>query len=412
MDSHTDAFETAAVAHGEHAGRPAPGIEDVVVPIHLSSTYSIPEIEAGMSLDSIDPDAGEYVYSRLSNPTRNALEHRLARLEGGDHAFAFASGTAAIATTMLSVVRPGDRIVAFEDLYGGTRSMLEQLFAERLNVDVEFVDATDPTNVEAAMTADTAMVWMESPTNPLMHLCDLETIAAIAEAYDAVFGVDNTFLSPAFQRPLELGADVVVHSTTKYLNGHSDSIGGAAITDDESLAEGVGFLQQIGLGAMLSPFDSYLTLRGIRTLPLRMAQHEENALAIATFLEDHPAVTRVYYPGLESHPQHDLAREQMDGFGGVLSFELEADLDGVAAFLGSLDRIPLAVSLGGVETLIEHPETMTHSPLSATQRDRLGISESLLRLSVGIESAEDLIADLDAALETVTPPDLRTSSPQ
>ena len=405
MDPHNRSIETDAVTYGERGRGPDPGVEDVVVPVHLSSTYSIPEIERGMSLEAVDADRGEYLYSRLSNPTRNALEHRLAALAGGEHAFAMVSGTAAIATTMMGILSPGDHVVAFEDLYGGTRSMLKRLFADRLGVEVDFVDATDTAAVEAAMRPETELVWMETPTNPLIHLCDIAGIAEIAHAHDAALGVDNTFSSPYFQRPLALGADVVIHSTTKYLNGHSDSIGGAIVTDDDAIAEEIGFLQQVGLCAMLSPCDSYLTLRGIKTLPLRMERHETNALAIAQFLEDHPAVSAVHYPGLESHPQHELAREQMSGFGGVLSLELATDFEGVLAFIDALEHFPLAVSLGGVESLIEHPATMTHSPLTQAERDALGISDSLLRISVGIEATDDLIADLDGALSAIAEPD-------
>ena len=393
--------ETLAVTHGERGQAPAPGVEDVVVPLHLSSTYSIPDVDPDADLELLDPDAGEYLYSRLSNPTRNALEHRLAALEGADHALAFVSGTAAIAATMTATVRPGDHVVAFEDLYGGTKTMLNRLFADRLDVDVTFVDATDPANVEAAMREETRLLWMETPTNPLMHLCDIEAIAAIADEWGALLGVDNTFLSPYFQTPLSLGADVVVHSTTKYLNGHSDSIGGAVVTNRDDVMDELAFLQRVGMGSMLSPFDSYMTLRGVKTLPLRMRQHEENAMEIARFLESHEKVTRVLYPGLESHPQHELADRQQSGFGGVLSFELDTDLDGTAAFLGHLDEFPLAVSLGGVESLIEHPATMTHSPLAQTERDRLGISNSLLRMSVGVEHVDDLRSDLDAALSAI-----------
>ncbi|WP_411964833.1 trans-sulfuration enzyme family protein [Haloferax sp. YSMS24] len=401
MNNYERHRETLAVTHGEHGQSPAPGVEDVVVPLHLSSTYSIPEVDPDADLELLDPDAGEYLYSRLSNPTRNALEHRLAALEGAEHALAFVSGTAAIVATMTATVRPGDHVVAFEDLYGGTKTMLNRLFAERLDVDVTFVDATDPEEVEAAMREETRLLWMETPTNPLMHLCDIEAIAAIADDWGALLGVDNTFLSPYFQNPLSLGADVVVHSTTKYLNGHSDSIGGAVVTNRDDVMDELAFLQRVGMGSMLSPFDSYLTLRGIKTLPLRMRQHEENAMEIARFLESHEKVTRVLYPGLESHPQHELADRQQSGFGGVLSFELDTDLDGTAEFLAHLDEFPLAVSLGGVESLIEHPATMTHSPLAQTERDRLGISESLLRMSVGIEHVDDLLSDLDEALSTL-----------
>jgi cystathionine gamma-lyase len=389
-------FDTRSVTHGE--GSTPMVAEDVVVPIHLTSTYEIDGIDPDASLEDLDPDAGEYLYSRLSNPTRNALEHRLATLEGGQHAMAFASGTSAIVSSILACVEPGDHVVAFEDLYGGTKTMLSRLFAERLGVDVSFVDARDPANVAAALTDETRLVWMETPTNPLMRLCDVAAIADLAHDAGAVLGVDNTFASPVLQRPLELGADLVVHSTTKYLNGHSDSLGGAVVTDDARLADEVGFLQQVGMGNVLSPFDSYLTLRGIKTLSLRMERHEANAQEIAAYLADHPRVDRVHYPGLPSHPQHDLAARQMDGFGGMLSFELDADLDGVATFLGSLSAFPLAVSLGGVESLIEHPATMTHSPLTPEDRAALGITDSLVRVSVGVEDPGDLIADLDAGL--------------
>jgi cystathionine gamma-lyase len=389
-------FDTRSVTHGE--GSTPMVAEDVVVPIHLTSTYEIDGIDPDASLEDLDPDAGEYLYSRLSNPTRNALEHRLATLEGGQHAMAFASGTSAIVSSILACVEPGDHVVAFEDLYGGTKTMLSRLFAERLGVDVSFVDARDPANVAAALTDETRLVWMETPTNPLIRLCDVAAIADLAHDAGAVLGVDNTFASPVLQRPLELGADLVVHSTTKYLNGHSDSLGGAVVTDDARLADEVGFLQQVGMGNVLSPFDSYLTLRGIKTLSLRMERHEANAQEIAAYLADHPRVDRVHYPGLPSHPQHDLAARQMDGFGGMLSFELDADLDGVATFLGSLSAFPLAVSLGGVESLIEHPATMTHSPLTPEDRAALGITDSLVRVSVGVEDPGDLIADLDAGL--------------
>jgi len=400
MDERGRRFETLAVTHGE-SGTARGSAEDVVTPIHLTTTYAVDGLDPEGDLESLDPDAGEYLYSRLSNGTRNALENRLAALSGGEHALAFASGTAAIVSAMTATLRPGDHVVAFDDLYGGTKSMLSRLFDERLGVDVSLVDARDPDNVADAMRPETELVWMESPTNPLMHLCDVEAVAEVAHAGDAVLGVDNTFLGPYFQRPLELGADLVVHSTTKFINGHSDSVGGVLVTDDGAIHEEVGFLQRVGFGNMLSPFDAFLVLRGVQTLPLRMDRHEENATAIAEFLAAHDRVERVHYPGLASHPQHDLARRQTSGFGGVLSFELDADLDGVAAFLGALREFPLAVSLGGVESLIEHPASMTHSPLSQAERDRIGISDSLLRMSVGIEHVEDLLADLERGFDAM-----------
>ncbi len=396
MNPHEKQFETLSVTHGERDQRLAEGVEDVVVPLHLSSTYEIPDINPDVGLEDLDPDEGQFLYSRLSNPTRNALEHRLAALEGGEYGFAFASGTAAIVATVMAAVEPGDHVVAFDDLYGGTRTMLTRLFEGRLHVDVSFVDAREVDVVADAMREETALVWMETPTNPLLRLCDIEAIAEVACEHGALLGVDNTFLSPACQNPLELGADVVVHSTTKYLNGHSDSLGGAAITDCPNLSEEIAFLQRVGMGNMLSPFDSYLVLRGTKTLPLRMRQHNENAMEVAEFLEDHERVRAVHYPGLESHPQHELAKKQMSGYGGVLSVELDADLDGTAEFLGHLSEFSLAVSLGGVESLVEHPATMTHSPLSQAERDELGISNSLIRLSVGVEHVDDLVSDLEA----------------
>ncbi|AFZ74689.1 trans-sulfuration enzyme family protein [Natronobacterium gregoryi] len=394
-------LETLAVAAGEEPFRTGSEAGDVTSPLHLSSTFALPGLDSEMSLDDVDPDAGEFVYSRLSNPTRHALEKRLAALEGGEHAMAFSSGTAAIFTTALAVVEPGDHLVAFDDLYAGTRRLLEEVFATRLDVDVSFVDATETENVAAAITDETAFVWMETPTNPGIELCDIAAIAEIADGADATFGVDNTFASSYFQRPLELGADVVAHSTTKYLNGHSDSVGGAVVTDDDALAERLEFLQQVGVGDALSPFDSYLVLRGLKTLHLRMRQHERNAMAIAEFLDDHDRVSAVHYPGLESHPQHDLACEQMDGFGGILSFELEGDIDDAAAFLESLEVFTLAVSVGGVESLIELPAGMTHEPLSEEEREELGITETLIRVSVGVEGTKDLIADLDRGFDAV-----------
>ncbi len=396
-------IETVAVTEGEEPFRVGSESGDVVSPIHLASTFALPGLDAEMSLEEVDPDAGEFVYSRLSNPTRHALERRIAALEGGEHAMAFSSGTAAIFTTILSSVEPGDHVVAFEDLYAGTKRMLTDVFDSRLDVAVSYVDATDVEAVAAAVTDRTALVWMESPTNPRFDLCD---VAGIAERLPegVTFGVDNTFASPCFQRPLELGADVVAHSTTKFLNGHSDSVGGAVITDDDGLAEELRFQQQVGVGGVLSPFDSYLTLRGLKTLPTRMARHEENATAIAEFLEGREEVRAVHYPGLESHPQHGLAREQMDGFGGILSFELEGELADAKRFLESLEEFTLAVSVGGVESLIELPAAMTHEPLPRAEREALGITDTLVRLSAGVEGTEDLLADLERGLEAIDAP--------
>jgi cystathionine beta-lyase/cystathionine gamma-synthase len=389
-------FDTKAVANGVEAPT-----GDVVPPIHLSSTFRLPGVDPEMALDDADPEAGEFLYARLSNPTRHRLERQLADLEGGEHGFAFASGTAAIVTAILTVAEPGDHLVAFDDLYTGTKRMLDELFAGQLGVDVEYVDATEPDNVAAAMRPETSLVWMESPTNPLMHLCDIGAIAEIVADHDAVFGVDNTFASPYFQRPLGLGADLVAHSTTKYLNGHSDGVGGAIVTGDDGLAETVGFLQQVALGNALAPFDSYLLARGLKTLPLRMRQHEANARELAAYLEAHDRVRAVHYPGLESHPQHDLATEQMFGYGGILSFELDGPIEDVVTFLESLETFTLAVSLGGVESLVEHPATMTHEPLGAARRAEIGITDSLIRVSVGVEDIADLLADLERGFDAI-----------
>ncbi|MFC7082411.1 trans-sulfuration enzyme family protein [Halorussus caseinilyticus] len=397
-------FETLSVTYGEEPDL-SNGVGDVTSPIHLASTYAVEGIDMDTALEDLDPDADEFLYTRLSNPTRHALETRVAALEGGDHAMAFASGTSAVVSAIMAAVEPGDHVVAFEDLYGGTNTMLKELFREKLNVAVDFVDATDPEEVRAAATDDTAMLWMETPTNPLLRLCDIEEMAAIADEYDALLGVDNTFMGPYFQRPLELGADVVIHSTTKYINGHSDSLGGVAVLSDEEYAGEIGFLQQVGMGNVMAPFDAYMVLRGLKTLPLRMRQHEKNAAEVAAYLDSHEQVSAVHYPGLQSHPQHELANDQMDGHGGVLSFELDGGLEAVEHFVAALEEFTLAVSLGGVESLIEHPASMTHSPLPAEERAELGITDGLLRVSVGVEHPKDLVADLERGFEAMAAAD-------
>jgi cystathionine beta-lyase/cystathionine gamma-synthase len=393
---HSDRFDTRAVAEyaeWEHG--------DVVTPIHLSSTYELPGIDPEMSLEDVDPDEGEFLYGRLSNPTRHAVEKQLATLEGGEMAFAFASGTAAIATAVFSVIERGDRIVAFDDLYAGTRRMFEQLFEGKLGFEVEFVDATESERVAEAVDDQTGLVWMETPTNPMIHLCDIEAIAEIADDHDAAFGVDNTFATPYFQQPLELGADVVAHSTTKYLNGHSDSVGGALVTDDPEIAEAVAFQQQVALGNQMPPFDAYLLSRGLKTMGVRMRKHEENAMELARYLDDHELVELVSYPGLESHPQHDLACEQMDGFGSIITFNLEGGITESQLFLEEIETMNLAVSLGGVETLVNHPATMTHEPLGEERRAELGITDCTFRISVGIEDVDDLREDFERGFAAV-----------
>ncbi|MFC7199207.1 trans-sulfuration enzyme family protein [Halospeciosus flavus] len=383
--THRD-FATRAI---DHPVRGAPATGDVVPPIHLSTAFEMDDPGA--------PGQG-YKYSRFGNPTRDTLEATLAGLEGADHALALSSGMAAISTVCFSTLSPGDHVVAFESLFGGTKALFDDLLAP-MDVDVSYVDATDPSNVAAAATADTELVWAESPTNPLLRLCDIEAIAAIADEYDARFAVDNTFNTPYVQRPLELGADVVVYSTTKFLNGHSDATGGAVVTDHETWMEHARFVGAKAFGAVMAPFDCYLVQRGLKTLPLRMDQHQANAQAVAEFLADHSEIEHVYYPGLESHPQHDLANEQMDGYGGVVSFEVAGDAAVAKAFLEELDVFNLAVSLGGVESLVEHTASMSAGNLSAEEREWAGISESLVRAPIGVEDVDDLLDDLATALE-------------
>ncbi len=395
----TNDDETRFATRSIHGGDYGSETGDVTVPIHLSSTFEQEAVPVDVAFEELDPNAGEYLYTRLNNPTRNALERRLASVCGGETAFALSSGTAAVLTTVLATVRPGEEIVAFEDLYGGSLKLLEQLARDRLGMTVTFVDARTPHAVESAISADTALILMESPTNPLMRLCDLGAIADIADAHDVPLAVDNTFASPAFQHPLELGADLEIHSTTKYLNGHSDGLGGAIVTDDAALAEEIGFLQQVGMGNPLSPSDAYLVLRGMKTLNARMAHHERNALEVARFLEAHRHVAEVNYPGLERHPQHDLAARQMSGYSGVLSFELDGTAGDARAFLEALETFSLAVSLGGVESLIELPAAMTHQSIDPDVREARGITDTLVRASIGIEDAADLKADLERGFE-------------
>ncbi len=382
-------FDTRAVHVGEEPNLQPGGTGDVVMPIHLASTF------ARASIDQ--PTAG-YEYSRSGNPTRDGLERRLAALEGGGHGLAFASGLAAETAVVLTFLRPGDHVVLFDDLYGGSRRLFTKIFAKQWGLSLSFVDARDTAAVEAALRPETRMIWMETPTNPLLKLCDIEAIAELTAGQECLLVVDNTFMTPAFQRPLALGADVVVHSTTKYLNGHSDSVGGAVIVSDDALAERLRFHQNAA-GAVLSPFDSFLVLRGLKTLGVRLRAHQDNALRIAGWLEERPEVSRVIYPGLDSHPQHGLALRQMSGFGGMVSFELRGGLPAARRFLETVRLFALAESLGGVESLIESPALMTHASVPPEARREIGLADGLVRLSVGIESAEDLIADLDRGLK-------------
>ncbi len=377
-------LSTKAIHSGEEPNLEPGGSGDVVMGIHTSSTFARREVDK--------PTAG-YEYSRSGNPTRNALEAKLAAIEDARHALAFASGLAAQATLCLSLLKPGDRVVGFDDLYGGTRRLFEKTLKPALQLDTVYVDFTDMAAAEAALATPCALLWLESPTNPLLKLADIAAIAKLGKAAGAVVVVDNTFMTPVFQRPLELGADITLYSTTKYMNGHSDSVGGALVLNDDALHEKLHFNQNAA-GAILSPFDSYLLMRGLKTLAVRMAAHQQGALVIARWLEQHPRVKRVIYPGLPSHPQHELAKRQCSGFGGMISFELDGGEADALAFLSRLRVFALAESLGGVESLIEHPALMTHASVPAEVRAQIGVSDSLIRVSVGIEDTEDLVADL------------------
>jgi len=372
-------LETLAI----HAGQsPDPTTGALMTPVYLTSTYAQegPGVHKG------------FEYSRTQNPTRFALEGCLAALEGGRHGLAFASGLAAT-DALLHLLGAGDHVVASDDLYGGTFRLLDKVF-RGLGIEVTQVDMTDPGQVARAMRPRTRMVWIESPTNPMLKIVDLKVVAQVCRAHGALSVVDNTFATPWFQRPLALGIDLVAHSTTKYLNGHSDVIGGAVVVKDDALAERLRFLQN-AVGAVPSPMDCFLVLRGLKTLPVRMARHAENALHLAHFLESHPQVERVTYPGLPSHPQHELAGRQMSGFGGMVTFVVRGGLPAARAFLGAVRLFACAESLGGVESLIEHPALMTHASVPSRSREALGISDGLIRVSVGLEAREDLILDLE-----------------
>jgi cystathionine beta-lyase/cystathionine gamma-synthase len=371
-----------------HAGQePDPLTGAVMTPIYATSTY----VQASPGKNK------GYEYSRTKNPTRSAYEKCVADLESGKQGYAFASGMAAIAT-ILEVLKPGDHIIAMDDLYGGTYRLLEGVRKRSAGLKVSFVDLSDTSLIQAVIRPETKMIWAETPTNPMLKLVNLSDVAAIAKKNKLISVLDNTFATPIIQRPLEHGFDIVVHSATKYLNGHSDVIGGVAVVGDNTeLAEQLSFLQN-AIGAIAGPFDSFLVLRGIKTLDVRMQRHCENALELASWLEKHPKVTRVIYPGLASHPQHALARQQMQLFGGMISIVLKGDLKSTVKMLERCEIFSLAESLGGVESLIEHPAIMTHATVPAEVRETLGIRDGLIRLSVGIEALDDLKADLKHAL--------------
>ncbi|WP_077035877.1 PLP-dependent aspartate aminotransferase family protein [Pelomonas sp. KK5] len=391
LDPKPHRFATRAI----HAGQsPDPSTGAIMPPIYATSTYvqSSPGVHKGLD------------YGRSHNPTRFAWERNVADLEGGAQAFAFASGLAAI-STVLELIPAGSHVVSGDDIYGGSFRLFDKVRRHSAALSFSYVDFTQPENLLAALTPQTKLVWVETPTNPLLKLADLRAIAEIARSRGLLMAVDNTFASPFNQRPLELGADIVVHSATKYLNGHSDVIGGVAVvgadTRLDAIRERLAFLQN-AVGAIAGPFDSFLALRGLKTLALRIERHNSSALALAQWLEQQPQVARVHYPGLPSHPQHELAKRQMkDGFGGMISIELKTDLAGARRFLETVKIFALAESLGGVESLIEHPAIMTHATIPPETRAQLGIGDGLVRLSVGIEDVEDLRDDLAQALAAV-----------
>src|SRR5919201_5203210 len=380
-------FATRAI----HAGQePDPSTGAVMTPIYATSTY-------------VQESPGKhkgYDYARSINPTRLSYERCIADLETGTRGFAFASGLAAMSTA-LELLDSGSHVVASDDLYGGTFRLFEKVRRRSANLDFTFIDMSDASKIEAAMRPNTRMVWVETPSNPLLKLIDLEAVAKIARAHNATSVSDNTFASPWIQRPIEFGFDMVIHSATKYLNGHSDMVGGVIVVgDNKELGDQIAFLQN-AVGAIAGPFDSFLVLRSLKTLALRMERHCANALEIARWLEDQPQVKSVRYPGLKSHPQHNLAREQMHGFGGIVTAILKADLAGTRRFLENTELFALAESLGGVESLVDHPALMTHASVPPEQREALGVTDSLVRLSVGVEDVRDLIDDLEFAFEAI-----------
>lgn len=374
-------FSTTAI----HAGNePDTATGAVSVPIYQTSTYK---------QDALGQHKG-FEYARTQNPTRSALEQNIAALEGAKFGYAFASGMAAT-DTCLKLVKAGDHVILGDNTYGGTFRLFDKVLS-RYGIEFDLVDTTDVNNVEQAFKSNTKMVFVETPTNPVMSVTDLKAVSDVSHGHGAKVVCDNTFMSPYLQRPIEHGVDIVVHSTTKYLNGHSDSVGGFLALNDEKDAEWIQFIQN-SVGAILSPFDSFLVLRGTKTLAVRMEKHNENGQAVANFLQEHPKVEKVYYPGLVSHPQHELAKRQQDGFGGMVSFET-GSLDNAKKVLESVKVSTLAESLGGVESLISHPASMTHASVPFEKREELGITDGLVRISVGIEDIEDIIADLDQAL--------------
>ena len=376
-------FETLAIHAGE---RPDSTFGAVSVPIYQTSTFVFEDVGKTRGYD----------YSRTANPTRKVLEDTIAQLEGGKAGFAFATGMAA-ETTVIHLLKAGDHIISGDDVYGGTFRLFENVMRD-FGLEFTFLRLDDRERIERAIKPNTRMLWLETPSNPLLNITDLEMAVDIAKKHNLMTVIDNTFATPYFLRPIEYGIDLVVHSTTKYLNGHCDVVGGAVVTTTDELTERIQFLLN-AMGTCASPFDCWLVLRGIETLPVRMRQHEENAIAVANYLKGHPSVKRVFYPGLESHPGHEIAKRQMKGFGGVVSFEINGEIEKVNTFLRKLKVFALAESLGGVLSLADHPATMTHASMPKEHQEKVGITDGLIRLSVGLENIDDLIDDLRQALE-------------
>jgi cystathionine gamma-lyase/cystathionine beta-lyase len=375
-------FETIAIHAGE---RPDKAYGAVSPPIYQTSTYAFADVGKTYGYD----------YSRTANPTRKVLEDTIAGLEGGKAGFAFATGMAA-ETTVIHLLKAGDHVISGDDIYGGTYRLFENVMRP-LGLDFTYVRMDRRANIEKAIRPNTRMIWIETPSNPLLNIVDIEMVADVARKHKILTAIDNTFASPYLLRPIEYGIDLVVHSTTKYLNGHCDVVGGAVVTTTDELTQKVQFLLN-AMGTCASPFDCWLVLRGIETLPVRMRQHEANARAIANHLNKHPAVTRVYYPGLPTHPGHDIAKRQMKGFGGMVSFNLRGGLEAATSFQKKIKIFALAESLGGCASLADHPGTMTHASMPKDVRKKVGITDDLIRLSIGLENADDLIEDLDRAL--------------
>ncbi len=376
-------FETLAIHTGE---RPDRTFGAVAVPIYQTSTFAFEDVGKTRGYD----------YSRTANPTRKVLEDTIAKLEGGKAGFAFATGMAA-ETTVIHLLKAGDHIISGDDVYGGTYRLFQNVMRD-FGLEFTFLRMDSRQRIEQAIKPNTKMLWLETPSNPLLNIVDIEMVVDIAKKYNLMTAIDNTFATPYFLKPIEYGVDLVIHSTTKYLNGHCDVVSGAVVTTTDELTERVQFLLN-AMGTCASPFDCWLVLRGIETLPVRMKQHEENAFAVANYLKEHPTVKKVFYPGLKSHPGHDIARRQMKGFGGMVSFEMNGGIEEVNTFLRRLKIFALAESLGGVASLIAHPATMTHASMSEEAQRKAGITEGLIRISVGLENIDDLIGDLAQALQ-------------